>query len=211
MTFTRRLFLRWSALTSAALGALPTVRRRLDAQPQPTARELKGLEVQRLLPVASLVLPGELGPARIQQAATQFSRWIAGFKSGEETVHPYGSDRLGTTAVSPAPTWAAQLDALDKAASALDASKRPFPSTTPEIRKQVLDEALAAVQLPARVPSALGAPHVAIALLAHFLDSPEARNLAYSRVIDPQTCRPLSASPKQPVMLQRGVATGRAG
>jgi hypothetical protein len=211
MTFTRRVFLRWSALTSAALGALPLFRRRLDAQSGSAARELKGLEVKRLLPVAHLVLPRELGTGRIERATAQFARWIAGFKPGEETVHPYGSERLGATGASPAATWSSQLDALDKAATSLDSQKRSFALATPEIRKKVLDEALAATQLTARVPSALGAPHVAIALLAHFLDSAEARNLAYGRVIDPQACRPLTASPKEPVALQRGGTTGRAG
>jgi hypothetical protein len=58
------------------------------------------------------------------------------------------------------------------------------------------------------MPSAIAAPHVAIAILAHFLDSADARNIAYGRTIDPQTCRPLANSPKPPVVLQR---SGRAG
>jgi len=48
---------------------------------------------------------------------------------------------------------------------------------------------------------------VAIALLSHFLASPSATNLAYDRVIDPNQCRPLAASPLEPVALRRG---GRA-
>jgi hypothetical protein len=206
MTFTRRVFLRWSALTSAALGALPAFRRRLGAQAAPTG--LKGLESTRLVPIARLVLPPELGEARIDQAAMRFAQWIAGFKPGEETVHPYGSERLGVTGASPAPAWIAQLDALDRSAVAADPNRLPFHLTTPGLRKRLLDDALAAAQLTARVPSAIAAPHVAIALLAHWLDSAEARNLAYGRVIDPQTCRPLAASPRQPVALQRSVRTG---
>jgi hypothetical protein len=211
MTFTRRVFLRWSTLATAAIGAVPAALRRLGAQQPAAPRELKGLESRRLLPVAHLVLPAELGRVRIERAAVQFSRWIAGFKPGEETVHPYGSERLGVTGASPAASWSAQLDALDKAAGAIDPQSHPFALTTPEIRRKVLDEALAAAQLPARLPSALGAPHVAIAILAHFIDSPEARNLAYGRVIDPQACRPLTASPKEPVALQRAGTAGRAG
>jgi hypothetical protein len=211
MTFTRRVFLRWSTLATAAMGAVPAALRRLGAQQPVAPRELKGLEVKRLLPVASLVLPAELGAARLERATAQFSRWIAGFKAGEEIVHPYGSERLGVTGTSPAATWAAQLDALDTAARALDPANHPFALTTPAIRKRVLDDALAAAQLPSRVPSAISAPHIAIAMLAHFLDSPDARNLAYGRVIDPQSCRPLSGAPKEPVVLQRGGTSGRAG
>jgi hypothetical protein len=208
MTFTRRLFVRWSALTSAALGALPVFRKLGAQQRQAAPREFKGLGVDRLLPLAHQVLPAELGNARISQAATRFSRWIVEYRAGEETVHPYGSERLGTTGPAPFDAWVTQLNDLDQAAGKLDPRTQPFALTTPEIRKQVLDKALASVQVPSRVPSPITAPHVAIALLAHFLESPEARNVAYSRTIDPQTCRPLTNSPKEPVALQRA---GRAG
>jgi hypothetical protein len=177
----------------------------MGAQQATTAapREARGLELRRLLPVAHVVLPAELGSARVERATAEFSRWIANFREDEETLHPYGSDRLGATGASPAAAWAGQLAALDSMASARDPQKRPFGLTTNEIKHEVLSQALAGLRLTARVPSAISAPHVAIALLAHFLESPEAHNLAYERTIDPKTCRPLVASSREPVALRR--------
>jgi hypothetical protein len=205
MTFTRRLFLRWSAFASAAASAVPLLSRRLGSQQRGAVppREMKGIEVRRLLPVAHVVLPAELGPARVERAAAQFARWIANYKEDEETLHPYGSDRLGATGRSPAVAWAAQLADLDTQARARDPRRLPFAQATIDVKHEVLSQALAGLPLAARVPAPLAAPHVAIALLAHFLESPEARNLAYERTIDPQTCRPLQAAPKEPVALRR--------
>jgi hypothetical protein len=205
MTFTRRLFLRWSAFASAAATAVPLLGRRLIAQQRAATqpRELKGLEMRKLLPVAYVVLPAELGPARIERATIEFARWIANYKEDEETLHPYGSDRLGATGRSPAAVWAEQLAALDTMAGARDPHGHPFALTTNEIKHEVLSQALAGLRLTARVPAPLASPHVAIAMLSRFLESPEAHNLAYERTIDPKSCRPLPASPKEPVALRR--------
>ncbi len=67
-----------------------------------------------------------------------------------------------------------------------------------------MQAALAKVQLSARMPSPIAAQHVAVALLAHFAESAEGVNLAYSRTIDPKQCRPLAASPNMPVQVGRG-------
>lgn len=204
MSLSRRIFVGWSAMASAAIAALPFLRARAQTGRAAAApRELKGLELARLLPVAHLVLPQELGNVRLERATVAFSRWIAGYKAGEETLHPYGSDRLGSTGASPAQSWVMQLDALDKAAGALDPHSHPFALTTLDIKRKVLTEALTAAQLPSRVPPPLAAPHVAIAILSHFLDSADGKNLAYGRVLNEKTCRPLSASPIAPVALQR--------
>jgi hypothetical protein len=206
MTFTRRLFLRWSAFASAAATAVPFLRGRLGAQQRGVAtppRELKGLETRRLLPVAQVVLPAELGPARTERATIEFARWIANYKEDEETLHPYGSDRLGATGGSPAKAWADQLAELDAMVSARDPQRKSFGVATNEVKHEVLAQALAGLRLTARVPAPLAAPHIAIALLSRFLESPEAHNLAYQRTIDPKTCRPLAASPKEPVALRR--------
>jgi hypothetical protein len=203
MTFTRRVFLRWSAITSAALGAIPMFRRRAHGQGRTgtAARESVGLEVAKLLPMAYAVLPAELGAARLERATTAFARWVAGYREGEETVHPYGSERLGATGASPAKKWADQLAALNTRARS--EKQRPFAELPVEERQALVGAALNELQVTARIPSAIAAPHVALALLAHFLDSPEARNLAYERTIDPRTCRPLANSPKEPVAIRR--------
>mgnify|MGYP002632010836 CR=1 FL=1 len=193
-----------TAVTSAAL----TVTKRAFGAEMPSAAEqaaVQGLDAKALEPLAAAVLPAELGSGRIQAEALAFSRWIAGYRAGEETLHPYGSERLGVTGPSPAAKWASQLTALDSAARA--AHGKSFADVTAAQRSALVRQALSAVQLNARVPSPIAAPHVAIAMLSHFLETPAATNLAYDRVIDPQQCRPLASSPLEPVALRRG---GRA-
>lgn len=214
MSPSRRIFVRIAAAATAALGALPLVGRRALGQGgrgstapgrapgSAAAQRVSGLTVPTLLPVASAVLPAELGAARIERATAAFARWIASFKAGEETLHPYGSERLGTTGASPAAMWAEQLTALDADARASHGG--PFRTQSLANRTALVQAALAKVQLGARLPSPISAPHVAIALLAHFAESAEGVNLAYSRTIDPKQCRPLASAPNIPVTIGRG-------
>ena len=205
MSLTRRVFIRWSALVTAALAL---ARRTAQAQVKSAApaAELKGLEAAALVPLAEAVLPAELGAARTARTATLFARWIAGFREGEELLHPYGSERLGKTGPSPAAKWTEQLRALASAAEATH--KRPFAVLSIAQRTALVQQALASVQITARVPAPIAAPHVAIALLAHFLESTDATNLAYNRIIDPKQCRPLAKSPNEPIALQRAASRG---
>ena len=53
------------------------------------------------------------------------------------------------------------------------------------------------------LPSPLAARHVAIALLAHFYESPAATDLCYDARIGRQQCRPLAAQAQAPVSLDR--------
>ena len=206
MGLTRRVFLRWSALATAALAF---ARRSARAQAKSTApaAELKGLDATTLVPLAEAVLPAELGAARTARAAMLFSRWIAGYREGEELLHPYGSERLGTTGPSPAAKWTEQMRALASAAET--AHRRPFAALSVAQRTTLVQQALTGIQFTARVPAPIAAPHLAIALLAHFLESTDATNLAYSKIIDPKQCRPLASSPNEPVALKR--AAGRGG
>ncbi|PHX96082.1 MAG: hypothetical protein CK531_08485 [Gemmatimonadetes bacterium] len=210
MNLTRRVFVRWSALTSAALAV---ARRSVGAQAKPAAQQpgaLKWLDVPSLLPIASVVLPAELGAGRVERAAIEFSRWIANYREGEELLHPYGSERISTTGPSPATKWAEQVRALHESAVAKDPQRKPFANQTLRDRTAIVADALASVQFAARVPSPITAPHVALALLAHFLDSPDATNLAYNKEINAKQCRPLADSSKEPVTLRKAVNGGRA-
>ena len=49
-----------------------------------------------------------------------------------------------------------------------------------------------------RMPAVVDASHVALALLAHFYDSPGAADLCYEAQIGRQTCRPLAAQANKP-------------
>ncbi len=215
MRFTRRVFVRMTAALATMVAAArraahaggaaegaPGSSAPLAASGQAQAAEIRGLEARALRPLADVVLPAELGAARIERATAAFARWIAGYREGEELLHPYGSERIGTTGPSPAAGWAAQLVALDAAARATHGSA--FASLTVEQRTAVVTDALSRVPYGARVPAPLAAPHVSLALVAHFLESSDAVNLAYGRVIDPRQCRPLAASPREPVAIGRG-------
>lgn len=204
MGATRRSFIRLSATVTAMLTA---VGRRMGAQGRaaPAARGTPPISATRLAPLGAAVLPAELGEARITKTVAAFAAWIAGYREGEEILHPYGSERLTTTGPSPAARWTAQLDALD--AEAQRAHGKTFGALAVAERQALVRAALAAVTVNARVPAVAAAPHVALGLLAHFLDSNDATNLAYGKVIDAKTCRPIGDSPKMPVALQRA---GRA-
>jgi hypothetical protein len=194
-------------MSALATAAMALARRGAQAQARGSQAPAgaAGLSVPALLPLAHAVLPAELGAPGIERAATAFSRWIGGYREGEELLHPYGSERLSATGPSPAPKWAAQLVALNNEGTARHG--RPFRDLTLDQRTDVVQGVLDGVQYTARVPAPLAAPHVALALVAHFLQSPEATNLAYLREIDAKKCRPLAASPNVPVTLRRG---GRA-
>lgn len=204
MALTRRIFLKWSAAVTAWVGG-----RRAAAAPAGRQQpQVAGLGPRELLPLAEAVLPAELGAAGIQRATNEFAALIAGYRPGAETLHPYGSERLGTVAPFAPDVWVAQLTALD--ASARSRHGRGFAGIAAADRVTLVQEALAAAKIGNRVTQKLAAPHVALGLLTHFLDSPAATNLAYRRVIDLRQCRPLADSPRIPVPLRRA-SRGGAG
>jgi hypothetical protein len=49
------------------------------------------------------------------------------------------------------------------------------------------------------MPSVADASHVAVALLAHFYESPAAGDLCYEARIGRQTCRPLAQQSRKPL------------
>jgi hypothetical protein len=64
-------------------------------------------------------------------------------------------------------------------------------------REQVVRNALKSERLD-RMPTVVDANHVAVALLAHFYESPGAADLCYEAQIGRQTCRPLAAQAAKP-------------
>lgn len=64
-------------------------------------------------------------------------------------------------------------------------------------RLEVLTAALATVDAQ-RLPAPLGAPHVALALLSHWANSPGAWDLALEATVAPNTCRQLDGIDAKP-------------
>ena len=97
------------------------------------------------------------------------------------------------------PRWRSQLAALDA-----DARRNgPSFSALPRDRRQALVRGLLQNERGDALPNPLLARHVALALLAHFYDSPAATDLCYDAQIGRQQCRPLAAQQQQPVALGR--------
>jgi len=148
--------------------------------------------------LAEAVLPAELGTAGIAAAVNGFERWVAGYREGAELLHGYGTSVLKWTGPTPATKWAAQLAALDRAAKRTRGAA--FAELPAAVRRALIHNDLETVKS-SRIPPVVSAPHVALALLAHYYESPAATDLCYNAQIGRQTCRPLAAQTRKPLPL----------
>ena len=148
--------------------------------------------------LAEAVLPSSLGSAGARRAAAAFRAWGAGYRENAELVHGYGTSRLRSTGPTPVTRWTAQLDDLD--ARARTEHQRPFRALSIGDRATIVRAALQGQRLD-RMPSVASAGHVALALIAHFYESPAAIDLCYGARIGRQTCRPLAAQARKPLPL----------
>ena len=137
------------------------------------------------------VLPSELGTAGTASAVDLFQRWIAGYREGAELLHGYGTSTLEKAGPTPATKWAKQLARLEA---------HRFAELSLDRRREMVRAELTELKID-RIGSVGRAPHVAVALLAHFYASPEATDLCYQAKIGKQTCRPLATSSRQPLPL----------
>jgi len=145
------------------------------------------------------VLPAELGADGVSRAVVEFQRWMDGYRPGAEANHGYGTGKIEHLPADPRPRWRSQLAALDA-----DARRNgPSISALPRDRRQALVRAALQNERGDALPNPLLARHVALALLAHFYDSPAATDLCYDAQIGRQQCRPLAAQRQQPVALGR--------
>lgn len=181
----RRTFLQ----TAAALPVLaaPAVAATSAPAQQPM------LDPVLLRALAHTVLPSELGEAGIERAAAGFGRWVAAYEPVAEADHGYGTDALEYLPAHPGPGWAAQLQALDL--EARRRSGRGFAELDHAARQELVRRHLAGER---SLPRIEGARHVALGLLAWWVATPEATDLAYRARIAKETCRPLADAPAPP-------------
>ena len=184
----RRSFL---ASCAAALPLTGIVRRAHAA----AARHLES-DPATLDALAAAVLPSELGRAGTTRVAREFRDWGAAYREHAELVHGYGTSRLRTTGPTPLTRWTTQLDELE--AQAQSKHHQRFRDLTVAQRTELVRAALGGQRLD-RMPSVIDATHVAVALLAHFYESPAATDLCYNAHIGKQTCRSLSAQARKPL------------
>jgi hypothetical protein len=198
-SYSRRAFL---GALAAVVPATLVVRHAHAAAVDALAAEPASLVA--LLALAATVLPSELGGAGQRTTVEGFQRWIAGYREHAELVHLYGTSTIEWTGPSPAMRWAAQLTALDAAARREGA--RTFAALAPAARLTLVRGQLDALHAE-RIPSLMQAPHVALALLAYFYESPAATDLCYRSAIMPQQCRPLAAQARRPLPFATGRGT----
>jgi hypothetical protein len=154
-----------------------------------------------LLALGEVLLPSNaLGKAGVARAVNAFRDWGAGYRENAELNHGYGTSRLRTTGPTPMTRWTAQLDALDAAAKS--SHQKPFRALTVADRTALVRKALEGQRVD-RMPQVVDAQHVALAMLAHFYDSPVATDLCYDAQIGKETCRPLAAQARKPLPLMK--------
>jgi hypothetical protein len=189
----RRHFVGWIM----ALAALPTSVRA-------ASRRLRGsFTGQRAAPsqaairaLGAVLLPSELGKAKLEVACDAFWRWMNGYREGAELLHPYGSPRISFSGKSPVPAWTKQYEELDRAARSKHGAA--FATLTVKNREALVREALSGFK-GERLTSIVSAPHIALGMLAHFYDSSAATDLCYRARIGRNSCRPLAHNGRKPL------------
>lgn len=193
----RRTFV---ARLASTLAALPIVARARVGRALETPLQGTNAPNAVLLALGQAVLPADLGAAGIERAVDAFQQWMDAYQPGAEANHGYGTGKIERLTADPRPQWREQLAALD--ADARRTGGSPFAALPRDARQAVVRTALASERGDS-LPAPLVAKHVALALLAHFYDSPAATDLCYDVEIGRQTCRPLAAQHNQPVPLRR--------
>jgi len=210
MTSDRRTFIKRAAL-GTALGA--TVGTVAHAAPllAPGAEEVgtraggapaRALDATLAAAVGDAVLPESLGAPARGAAIASFLEWIADYRPVSEEMHGYGDAEITYSPPDPGPGWNAQLAALDLLARAKH--RRGFAALSVVRRRELLVTQLARVP-GTRLPSnPLSAPHVAVAIMAHWAASSDATDLAYGARIGAGNCRVLAETTRRPLPLADG-------
>jgi len=199
MTTDRRTFLSQTAATMAAF----TVAGDLSRAPQQgPAAAPRSLDAPLLAALGEALLPESLGAAGRAHAVRAFREWIAAYVPVSEEMHGYGYAEITYTVADPAPGWNAQLQGMDLLA------KKQFgaglASLRPDKRDTLVRAQLASVRNGRLPANPLTAPHVAVALLAHWAASSEAVDFAYGVRIGRDNCKSLADSPHKPLPLAPG-------
>jgi hypothetical protein len=196
MTSNRRSFLKQAAASVAAtavVGCAPDL-----GMPQAG----RALDDKVLAALGDAILPDSLGADARARATAAFREWIGAYAPVSEEMHGYGSAEITYTPPDPAPGWNAQLAALDLLAKKKHGAG--FASLTVAQRRALVQTALARVRGDRLPANPLTAPHVAVALLAHWASSSAASDLAWGASIGRGNCRTLADAPRRPLPVAGG-------
>ncbi len=167
----------------------------------------KGFDRRTLDALGEVLLPGALGVAGRKAAVDAFVAWIDAYEPVAEEMHGYGYADVRYLPPDPAPGWRSQLAGLDLLARRT--RQQSFADCDAAARLEVVNAALASID-GSRLPDPLGAPHVALALLSHWTNSPSAWNLALGVSVSPNTCRNLDGVEAKPLPIVGASAGGAA-
>jgi hypothetical protein len=206
----RRDFLKRGALAAAAAALTPGTAAGTGAAHEATesstpvapAAAAPAFDHALLTALGDSVLPESLGAAARASAVAAFAVWIAAYRPVSEEMHGYGDQEITYTAPDPAPGWRAQLDGLELLARRKH--RRGFAGLTVAERRALIVPQLPrgrGTRLPANI---VGAPHIAVALLAHWAASSAATDLVYGVTIGKDQCRVLADAPRRPLPLHQG-------
>ncbi len=174
-----------------------SVLRALAALPLPALRtwaqtvSFPGDHEETLHAIGAIVLPSELGAARIREITGRFIAWVREYRPGAEMDHGYGNTRLRNKPASPAPTYLRQLADLQPAMRDPDAASR----------RRVVTAALENANI-SEVPRVPDGRHVAADFMAFFFRGSEANDLCYRAAIGRDQCRGLPGSDQPPAELR---------
>ncbi len=146
--------------------------------------------------VGAAVLPAEIGAKAQELAVSAFVTFVDGYDPVAEEMHGYGYADVRYLPADPAPAWRAQLAALDLLARR--SRRTSFAELPIESRREMLASAVKGAPAD-RLPSPIEAPHVALALLAHWASSSEAQDLALGVKVQAGNCRVLGDANARPL------------
>ncbi len=202
----RRDFIKRAALAAAAASGLGATDAHAQGAattqsraPRPAAQAARALDPLLLRALGDAILPEMLGDAGRAQAIAAFATWLARYAPVTEEMHGYGDAEITYTPSDPAPGWNAQLAGLDLLARRKH--RRGFARLSVPLRRAVIQTQLARVSVSRLPTNPLAAPHVAVALLAHWAASSAATDLAYGARIMKGNCRLLSQTSRPPLPL----------
>lgn len=197
----RRNFLKAAGALAVTTAAGCTLESRVPASNANVAADREtGFNRALLDALAAAVLPSELGAKGIEAATTAFVAWADGYDPVAEEMHGYGYSDIRYLPADPAPAWRAQLTGLDLLAKR--SLRKSFVELPVAARQTLIANALKSAPGD-RLPAPIEAPHLALALLAHWAASPDATDLALGVKVQNGNCRVLGDANAKPVPLTR--------
>lgn len=209
VTTDRRDFLKQAALTAVSatgVGASDVLAQGTGTPaqgraPVPTRAPSRALDPALLRALGDAILPELLGADGRARVVTAFATWLAGYVPVAEEMHGYGYAELTYTPSDPAPGWNAQLAGLDLLARRQH--RRGFARLTVPLRRAVVSTQVGRSGGSVLPGDPLAANHVAVALLAFWARTSEAKDLAYEARIMAGNCRTLADTARAPLPLAR--------